>query len=221
MHAVRLASLDGNHELLLTEAQLQALISYMIDLEVVNKRIDLADISKWERRVLRRSSHSSLSDLDPLSAEYNTYFDQWRKHSQRDRSLEEPEVPSFKFTDRNYWIVTGEECKRIHYALEVKLAKKREKILPRMENPAAASCCARSGIFFISNRSLAVVTKWFLLTSNCTRFEAATSSLLIFDSGTTFINRYWHWIFGTIPPLHESEEFDPSKTLSFRAPWQI
>jgi hypothetical protein len=128
MNAVQLVSLDGEHKLSLTEAQVHSLVNYMIDLELFNKRSDLLDISKWERRTLRTSPYSTFNEIDPLSQDYIRYFDQWKIRSKRDRSTyEEQEIPAYKFTDRNYWIVTAEECRRIHRAVQNKLDKKTEK----------------------------------------------------------------------------------------------
>ena len=208
MHAVRLVSLDGNHELLLTEAQIQALLSYMIDLEVINKRIDLVDISKWERRVLRRSSHSTLSDLEPLSKEYNAYFDQWRKSSQRDRAVQEADIPSFKYTDRNYWIVTGEECKRIHFALDSKLAKKREKLAA--DGKPSSSFLLREKWNTFHKQSIA---------GNGYEVVPADIQLHTIRGGSFFFSdlRQWNDIYQSLleldvwddtPPLHKSEEFE-------------
>jgi hypothetical protein len=128
MNAVQLVSLNGEHKLSLTEAQVHSLVNYMIDLELFNKRSDLLDISKWERRTLRTSPYSTFNEIDPLSQDYIRYFDQWKIRSKRDRSTyEEQEIPAYKFTDRNYWIVTAEECRRIHRAVQNKLDKKTEK----------------------------------------------------------------------------------------------
>jgi predicted DNA-binding WGR domain protein len=128
MNAVQLVSLDGQHSLSLAEAQVHSLINYMIDLELFNKRVELLDISKWERRTLRTSPYSKFDEIDPLSEDYIRYFDQWKIRSKRDRSTyEEEEIPAYKFTDRNYWIVTAEECRRIHRAVQNKLDKKTEK----------------------------------------------------------------------------------------------
>ena len=126
VQAVRLITLDSKHSLSLTESEIYSLLNYMIDNELVNKRSEKIDISKWERRSLRRSPYNALSEIDPFSEDYLTYFDQWRKSSERSRSYsEEDMIPSFKFTDPSYWIITQKECQKIVLAINSSIERKK------------------------------------------------------------------------------------------------
>ncbi len=138
VQAIRLITLDKKHTLSLTEAEIYSLLNYMIDQEVINKRADIIDISKWERRTLRRSTYSSLGEIDPFSEDYLTYFDQWRNNSQRSRAYaEEQMIPSFKFTDPSYWIVTQKECQKIVWAINSKIEKKKSNLRDKGTSPSS------------------------------------------------------------------------------------
>lgn len=129
VQAVRLITLDKKHTLSLTEGEVYSLINYMIDQEVVNKRADIIDISKWERRILRRSDYRSIEEIDQFSQDYLTYFDLWRENSHRSRAYSEEEmIPSFKFTDPSYWIITKKECQKIVWAISSKIEKKKSNL---------------------------------------------------------------------------------------------
>ena len=113
IQAIRLRSLDRNHSLALTEGEACALVNFMIEQEIVDKRVQPIDISKWEQRTLRRSDYNSLAEINPFSEDFITYHDKWRQSSIRSRAYNEDEmIPAFKFTDSSYWIVTEEECKQ-------------------------------------------------------------------------------------------------------------
>lgn len=124
--ALRLESLDGTHTLNLNEAEATKILNFMIDKEIINKRAAVLNISRWERRALHGSDYKNLADIDPLSADYCTYFDKWHKLSLRDRQYNEEEtIPLFKYTDPQYWIVTAEECQQIIQSIQSEITKRR------------------------------------------------------------------------------------------------
>ena len=124
--AIRLESLEGDHTLNLNEAEATKILNFMIDKEVINKRAAVLNISRWERRALHGSEYKSLSEIDALSADYCTLFDKWHKLSLRDRKYnEEANIPLFKYTDPQYWIVTPEECQQVIQSIQSELTKRR------------------------------------------------------------------------------------------------
>lgn len=126
VQAVRLITVDGKHSLSLKESEIYSLLNYMIDQELINKRSEKIDISKWERRSLRRAPYKSISEIDPFSKDYLTYFDQWRESSERSRAYaEEDMIPSFKFTDPSYWIITQKECQKIVLTINSRIERKK------------------------------------------------------------------------------------------------
>jgi hypothetical protein len=125
--AIRLQSLDGNHTLDLSEAEAGKVLNYMIDRLVINRRSNLLNISKWERRTLHRTEYKSLSEIDPLGPDFPTHFDKWLTLSERDRSYNEEEViPVFKFLDPQYWIITSKECLQIAQSIQGEIDKRRD-----------------------------------------------------------------------------------------------
>ena len=127
--AVRLVSVDGEHTLDLNEAEATKILNFMIDKLILNKHTPVLNISKWWRRTLHRSDYESFSDIDPLSEDYCTYFDKWLSLSKRDRDYNEEEnIPLFKYTDPQYWIVTADECQQIIQSIQSEITKRREKL---------------------------------------------------------------------------------------------
>ncbi len=127
--AIRLVSLDAKHTLDLNEAQTTKILNFMIDKLVFNKHTPVLNISKWWRRTLHRSDYESFSDIDTLSEDYCTYFDKWMNLSKRDRDYNEEEnIPLFKYTDPQYWIITEGECQQIIQSIQSEITKRREKL---------------------------------------------------------------------------------------------
>lgn len=124
--AIRLVSLDGAHTLNLNEAESTKILNFMVDKLVFNKRTDVLNIGRWQRRALHGSNYSSLDAIDPLSNDYCTYFDKWLALSKRERAYSEEEViPLFKYTDPQYWIITEAECQQIIQSIQSELTKRR------------------------------------------------------------------------------------------------
>ena len=91
----------------------------MVDKLVFNKRANVLNIARWQRRALHGSDYRSLDEVDSLSEEYCTYFDKWLALSKRDRAYNEEDViPLFKYTDPQYWIITESECQQIIQSIQ-------------------------------------------------------------------------------------------------------
>lgn len=115
-------------KLSLNEFEMFMLMNWMIDIEAFDNNKQPIQLEKWMARTLRKLGYEK-PRLEPLSAFYEDYeetlmqidedgrFDEyWSRYlvlSERDRKnaplLDEERVPSYKFTDEKYWIVSIDE----------------------------------------------------------------------------------------------------------------
>lgn len=128
-NAIKLVSLDDKESMDLSESEILRILNILIQKEVVDRRAKTLDISKWERRILRFSEYESFDNIDAISADYVTLFAQWHDASKNDRQYNELEqIPAFKYTEPNYWIITADECTKIIDALQDSVEKERAKL---------------------------------------------------------------------------------------------
>ena len=189
-----LQSLDKVHELALTSAEATHLLNYMIDLEVFDKRAETLDISKWERRILRRTEYETFADVDSLGEEYCELFDLWLDKSQDSRAYNETAmIPTFKFTDPNYWIITEKECQQIIQSIQSTLEKKREDIDSNDKTPSKHFLLRESWLQFHLN---AKATGGYQVIPCNIQFHSTKHGHRFFAD-----TRWWNSIFNTLTSL--------------------
>jgi hypothetical protein len=111
------------------------IFNWMVEpLFLVDKRLPVVNLEKWERRALRLCR---FTDFPEDEDEMELFMNKIREITLKDRmkSRDSDIIPGFKFTDPQYWIINEEESERIFQKSSILLKKRVNSRLQKGQEP--------------------------------------------------------------------------------------